>query len=89
WFYWTLSNPGRMKPRPLPAHAVDVNSTRGQKLLSVAHKADHPAIAKNFQVQEKGSWCGVASAVAVLNARGASLSQDSFFSEKAMAVRSW
>jgi hypothetical protein len=89
WLFWTVSNPDRMEPLVLPAALIDVGSEEGKSLLRDAVTSDHASLSQSFQVQEKGSWCGVASAVAVLNARGAKLSQDDFFSEEATEVRPW
>lgn len=88
-FYWKISHPrgdGRLE---LPDHSVALKSEAGQKLLSGASSADHPALSQTFQVQQKGSWCGVASAVTVLNADGGNLTQKSFFTEEVTDVRPW
>ncbi len=75
--------------QPLPADAIAMDSDRGRTLLATANAADHDALLAAFQSQEKGSWCGVASSVAVLNARGAQLTQDGFFTPEVTAIRPW
>lgn len=75
--------------QPLPGDAISLDSDRGRDLLATALAADHAALWAAFQSQEKGSWCGVASAVTVLNARGASLTQDGFFTPEVTAIRPW
>lgn len=84
-----VSHPERMDPLQLPAAMVAIDSDEGQLLLSGALAADHPTLARSFQTQQKGSWCGVASAVTVLNGRGAELSQDEFFTDAVTEVRPW
>ncbi|ERN41197.1 phytochelatin synthase [Rubidibacter lacunae KORDI 51-2] len=87
--YLTISSPEKVEARSLPAHLVEGDSDRGEKLLEVALAADRSALTEAFQWQEKLSWCGVASAVTVLNAGGRSLSQNSFFTEAVREVRPW
>lgn len=87
--YWKVSNPDRNGRLELPKHSVALKSEAGKKLLSGASSADHPALSQAFQVQQKGSWCGVASAVTVLNADGGNLTQSSFFTEEVTDVRPW
>jgi hypothetical protein len=88
-FYGWLSHPVA-EDLPLPGFAVAFAGDAGQALLAGAAAADHAALARSFQPQEKRSWCGVAAAATVLSAmRGAPLSQDAFFTPEAEAVRSW
>lgn len=87
--YWKISNPGGKSRLELPDHSVALKSETGQNLLSGASSADHPALSQSFQVQQKGSWCGVASAVTVLNANGGNLTQGRFFTEEVTDVRPW
>lgn len=87
--YWKISNPRGNSRLELPDHSVALKSETGQNLLSEASSADHPALSQSFQVQQKGSWCGVASAVTVLNADGGNLTQGSFFTEEVTDVRPW
>lgn len=84
--FWQLQPASQ--PLELPALAIDATAPAGRALLRDGEGlADYPGLTTAFQVQEHGSWCGVASSVAVLNARGASLTQSGFFTPKATAVR--
>lgn len=87
--YGWLSSPDYSSPLVLPSTLVDVRSDLGQTMLSKARKADYTAISTAFEAQQKLSWCGVASATAVLRAKGQTISQNEFFSAPASAVRSW
>lgn len=84
--YWQLSHPSS-PPLPLPEGSVALEAA--QDRLDGAAAADLSALQGAFQTQEKGTWCGVASAVTVLNARGGELTQEAFFTEKTEPVRSW
>jgi hypothetical protein len=85
---WWVAHPAR-EDLPLPADAIALDSPEGRALLGDAEgRADHRGLADAFEVQQKRSWCGVASSVAVLNARGAALTQEAFFTPEAAAVRS-
>jgi hypothetical protein len=87
--YWSISHP-KHAPRALPAGLVALDSPEGQALLASAVQVDHAALERAFQPQEKGSWCGVASAVTTLSAlRGARVAQAELFTPEAAAVRSW
>ncbi len=87
--YWRLSHPVRAE-LPLPADAIAAETPEGQRLLAEAEgAADHAGLVAAFAPQEKLSWCGVASAVTVLGARGASIDQEGLFTPEASAVRSW
>jgi hypothetical protein len=87
--YWRISNPIEKTDIELPDTSVSFESDRGQKLLSAASSADHSSLSDTFKVQQKASWCGVASAVTVLNANGASLTQNEFFTDRVTDVRPW
>lgn len=87
--YAVISNPGS-PPLEMPPGLVGLDTNRGVELLEQAEGvADHGGLQAAFQTQEKGSWCGVASSVTVLNARGAALAQADFFSDRATKIRSW
>jgi hypothetical protein len=68
---------------------VSLKSPEGAALLASAARADADGLLAAFQTQEKASWCGVASSVTVLDARGDHLTQDGFFTPEVTAVRSW
>lgn len=86
--YYRLSHPQAMH-LSLPAGDVAAGSAEGARLLAESLHADESGLAASFQSQEKLSWCGVASAVTVLGARGDPMSQDAFFTPPTDAVRSW
>ncbi|MCB9688814.1 MAG: hypothetical protein H6735_27485, partial [Alphaproteobacteria bacterium] len=86
--YWTISHPRRVD-LPLPEGSVALDVPEGRALLASAATADLDGLLASFQSQEKSSWCGVASSVVVLDARGDHLTQDAFFTPEATAVRSW
>jgi len=86
--YYHLSHPVPMH-LTLPAGDVAADTSNGAKLLAESLHADHDALMTSFQSQEKLSWCGVASGVTVLGAKGEPESQDAFFTPEARAVRSW
>jgi hypothetical protein len=77
-------------PTPLPAQLIDLHSPQGQTLLtSSAYKADYPDLAKNFEGQSRRAYCGVASAVIVLNAihrESSPVTQKSFFTDQVRRV---
>ena len=91
--YWRLSNPGQVRPPALPSEHIAFRTTAGNALFAQAvasqASADHIGLVNAFQEQEKASWCGVATAVTVLNARGDDLTQADFFTTDVQAVRSW
>ena len=73
----------------LPAHLVGIDSTAGRALLeSAAYVADYEQLAAGFVPQSLISYCGVASAVAVLAALGMETTQSDFFTSEASQVRS-
>lgn len=87
--YWWVSHPERLD-LPVPEGSVSLRSPEGEALLaSATARADADGLFAAFQSQEKRSWCGVASSVIVLDARGAGVTQDDFFTPGASAVRSW
>lgn len=86
--YYRLSHPRPMH-LSLPSGEVAAGSAAGAHLLAESLHADQPGLAASFQPQEKLSWCGVASAVTVLGARGQHMSEEEFFTPKTEAVRSW
>ena len=89
--YWNVSHPGRGDRLKLPEVATDLGSPQGNAWMGAAHIADYSALVKSFETQEKGSWCGVASAVSVLNAGEGRepITQEGLFTPEAEAVRSW
>ena len=88
WMYYRVSHPQPMHSA-LPAGEVAADSAQGARLLAESLHADQAGLMASFQSQEKLSWCGVASAVTVLGARGDRISQDDFFTPRTDAVRSW
>ena len=91
--YCYVSNP-TVAVQALPAGLIGLDTPEGQALLASAEQAgaaDHAALSRAFQAQEKRSWCGVASAVVTLSAlRGAPMAQSELFArDEAAAVRSW
>lgn len=88
--YLWISNP-KHERLPLPNDLVSLESAEGKTLLAESNaKTDHEPLMNHFQTQEKGSWCGVASAVTVINSfpTTTTLSQTAFFNECAANVRS-
>lgn len=85
---WMIFHPSYDGP-PLPESAVPFHTPASSALLQQAGSVDVDPLVRSWQRQETGSWCGVASSVTVLNARGASLTQSGFFTPEATAVRSW
>jgi hypothetical protein len=75
-----------LDPHPLPPNLVPLTAVEGQRLLAEAARADYPVLATMFQAQRRPAYCGVASAVIVVNAmRPASrrVSQAAFFADLA------
>lgn len=52
---------------PVPARAVELNSTEGFAILVRSQYRSYRAVASHFTTQDTQSLCGIASAVAVLN----------------------
>ena len=87
-FVWWKLQP-RFDPQPLPAALVALDSVQGQRLLQGADAlADYQPLSDAFEPQRLVSFCGVASAVIVLNAMGRHLTQRSFFTDDTDEVRS-
>jgi len=87
--YGWISHP-RQQRLPLPPSLIALDSAGGEQLLAESGaRHDYDALLPNFQAQEKISWCGVASGVAVLNTLQpvAPLRQDEFFNDCAGAGR--
>jgi hypothetical protein len=88
--YYRVSNPSD-DPQQLPPGLIDAASPEGKTALeSSTAKSDHAPLIAAFQRQEKGSWCGVASAVIALRALhiAPSLTQPAFFNDRTAGVRS-
>ena len=74
-------------PRHLPEKLVALDSPEGQRLLASSLRADLEPLLAHFVPQEYGSYCGVASSVAVLNALGPeALTQDGLFAGMYFAI---
>lgn len=89
FMYVRISNPSTEHP-PLPPGLVSLDSGEGQRLrASATARADLAPLERAFQIQEKGSWCGVATSAALISAlRGERVSQTSVLSN-ASDVRSF
>ncbi len=88
--YLWISNP-KVDRLPLPPELVSLESPEGKTLLTESTaKVDHESLEAHYQAQEKQSWCGVASAVTVLNSfpDASPLTQSGFFDECTSKVRS-
>lgn len=88
--YWRISHP-RMEKLSLPESLISLESPGGAQLLDESTaRHDYDVLQRNLQTQAKTSWCGVASAVTVLNSlrTAASLQQTEFFNDCTDAVRS-
>ncbi len=78
-FAWWSLQP-KENPQALPDGLIAISDPDGEALLQDADaKADYLLLSENYESQELRSYCGVASSVAVLNALGHSVDQDSFF----------
>lgn len=67
---------------PLPSNLIALDTPAGQRLLAESDAdADYDALRTNFVAQTRRAYCGVASALVVLNASGASLDQESLFAD--------
>ena len=87
YVWWKLQP--QVQNLPLPAQLVGLDSTQGRALLESANSvADYRQLAAAFQSQELISFCGVASAVTVLNAMGRKTTQNDFFTPEVSQVRS-
>ncbi|MCF7700565.1 glutathione gamma-glutamylcysteinyltransferase [Loktanella sp. M215] len=75
--------------QPLPDSLISFASPQGQNLFVNADaKSDFDELAENFKTQWLKSYCGVASAVAVLNAMDVQVTQPTFFNSDTSSVRS-
>ena len=79
---------------PLPEQLVSLQSPKGQKLVAESnYVADYGSLTANFVGQTRSSYCGVASAVAVINAmRGKEerIDQSTFFTGPVEEIKpSW
>jgi len=78
--------------RPLPSGLVAADSSAGRQLLTDNRfTADYESLTRSFQSQSRAAFCGVASAVVVLNAlreQSPHLTQTTFFTAAASRVRS-
>ncbi|MEM8610283.1 MAG: phytochelatin synthase family protein [Myxococcota bacterium] len=84
--WWRLQP--RDDPQPLPPALLALESPDGQQLLEGADAiADYQPLTDAFEHQSLVSFCGVASAVAVLNAAGGNVTQHTFFTDDTDAVR--
>jgi hypothetical protein len=76
---------------PLPERLIAVDSSGGKKLLSeTRYVADYDVLIRNFESQSRPAFCGVASAVVILNALRSSpprMTQATFFTDPASKVR--
>jgi hypothetical protein len=90
--WWYATSEPASSPLALPSPLLDVRSTEGQSLLeSTPFRIDHDVLLKHFVTQSRRGYCGVASGTIVVNALHESippLSQDTFFTARATAVRS-
>ena len=70
---------------PLPGNLVSLTAVEGRRLLveEAAATTDYPSLTAAFESQRRPAFCGVASAVIVLNAlrRGPLLTQATFFAD--------
>ena len=79
---------------PVPEYLVSMQSPSGQKLVAESeYLADYQSLAQNFVAQTRSSYCGVASAVAVINAmhgKQGRIDQSTFFTDPVEEIKpSW
>lgn len=79
---------------PIPEHLIPIQSPSGQKLIAGSgFVADYGNLAASFVAQERASFCGVASAVVVINAmrdKDGHIDQATFFNEGVKRIKpSW
>jgi hypothetical protein len=91
--------PARAEQAPLPHDVIGLDTAEGERLLTEStSKSDFAKLVSTFVTQERGSFCGVASAVTVLNALpiklpegnlpGPMYTQQNFFDEATSKVMS-
>jgi hypothetical protein len=77
---------------PLPAQLISSESPAGQELIAGSdYVADYGSLVANFVGQARNAYCGVASAVVVINSMGEEqgrVDQSTFFTDTARAVKS-
>ena len=87
WVVRTVYFPGAQH-LSLPERFISVQSAEGKALLGRAARADYDAVLPHFETQSRGSFCGVASAVATVNALSAGpVTQDDFFNDAVSEVK--
>ena len=77
-------------PLPLPGGLVAADSDEGRARLARATAVDDAVLGRTFETQVHGSFCGIASSVAVLN--GLSLgpvTQSSFFDARTQPIQTY
>lgn len=76
----------------LPADLIDLASAEGRQLLATsAARTDYDELRLFFVPQQRRAYCGVASGSMVINAllhRQSTITQSTFFSDEASAIRS-
>jgi hypothetical protein len=75
--------------QPLPQNLISLAAAEGQRMAASAASADHRLLTTAFEAQRRPAFCGVASAVIVLNALrpGRNLTQTAFFAALPMELR--
>ncbi|MCL1636116.1 phytochelatin synthase family protein [Luteimonas sp. SX5] len=77
---------------PIPEQLVSIQSPSGRKLVAQSgYAADYDSLAANFVAQMRGSFCGVASSVVVINAmrdEDDHIDQSTFFTEAVEEIAS-
>lgn len=90
-----LFSPPPVHRLPLPKELISLESQTGIQLLGESQtRQDYTPLSTYFETQKRPAYCGVATAVMVLNALGSHeskyqrLNQDTFFTTKASSIRS-
>lgn len=90
WHHYFAAPP--LESLPMPGHLLPAQSPEGRKLIEGnEYVADYASLRTHFVGQARRAFCGVASAVTVLNAMregAARMDQSNFFSEAARQVKS-
>ena len=90
--WWYAASPPTPSYVALSNPLLDARSAEGQVLLeSTAFRTDYDLVSKHFVTQSRRGYCGVASGTIAINALRQStppLSQETFFTARAAAVRS-